>query len=50
MIGNRIANKITKFPKNLETVTNENDEEIPKERYVSPEKRKEISDDVIINW
>ena len=25
---------------NLETVTNENDQEIPKERYMSPEKRK----------
>ena len=49
MIGNRIANKITKFPKNLETVTNQNDKEIPKERYVSPEKKK-IIDDVIINW
>ena len=31
--------KITKFSKNSETVTNENDKEIPKERYISPEER-----------
>ena len=41
-IGNKIANKITKFSKNSpqnnsETFTNENDKEIPKERYISPE-------------
>ena len=39
------SDKITKFSKNLqqnnsETVTNENDKEIPKERYISPGKRK----------
>ena len=27
---------------NLETVTNENDKEIPKEKYISPEERQEI--------
>ena len=27
---------------NLKTVTNENDEEVPKERYISPEERQKI--------
>ena len=31
---------------NSETFTNENDKEIPKERYISPEKRQEIIDDL----
>ena len=31
---------------NSETVSNENDQEIPKERYISPEKRQEIIDDL----
>ena len=45
LIGsNKIANKITSVSKilqqnNSETVTNENDKEIPKERYISPEER-----------
>ena len=44
LIGDKIANKITGVSKNLqqnksETVTNEHDKEIPKERYVSPEER-----------
>ena len=30
----------------METVTNENDKEIPKERYMSPEKRPEVIDDL----
>ena len=43
-IGKEIANKITKAPKNShennsETVINEHDKEIPKERYISPEER-----------
>ena len=51
MIGNKIANKITKDSKNLqqdnlETVTNENDKEIPKEKYVCPEGRQEIVDEL----
>ena len=42
VIDNKIANKITGGSKNSqqnnsETVTNENDKEIPKERYISPE-------------
>ena len=44
LIGNKIANRIIKASKNSqqnisETVTNEHDKEIPKERYVSPEER-----------
>ena len=43
LIGNKIANKITRVSKhstqiNSETVTNENDKEIPEERDISPEK------------
>ena len=39
--------KITKVPKNsqqnnLRTITNENDRQIPKERYISSEKRKKV--------
>ena len=46
-IGNKIANRITKVSKNSqennsETVINKHDKEIPKERYVSPEERKEL--------
>ena len=49
--GNKIANKITKVSKNsqqnnLETVINDNDKEMPKERYMSPEKRQDIIDDL----
>ena len=49
MIGNKIANKIKKNSKNLETVTNENYKEIPKQRYTSPEKRQidDFIDEVI---
>ena len=44
LIGNTIANKITKISKNSQqyisnTVTNEYDKEIPEERYVPPEER-----------
>ena len=51
LIGNKIANKIIKVSTNLqqnnsETVTNEYDKEIPKERYISPEDRQKIIDDL----
>ena len=51
MIGNKIANRVTKVSKspkqnNSETVTNEHDEKIPKERYISPEERQKIIDDL----
>ena len=51
MIGNKIANRITKNPKssqrnNLKTVTNVYDKEIPKERYIPPEEGQEIIDEL----
>ena len=51
MTGNKIANKITKVPKNSqennsETVLNEYHKEIPKGRYISPEERQEIIDEL----
>ena len=44
MIGNKIANSNSKVSKisqrnHSETVTNEHDEEILKNRYISPEER-----------
>ena len=47
----KIADKITKVSRNLQqnnsqTVTNENDKKIHKERYISPEKREEVIDDL----
>ena len=41
-IGNKIANKTMGVSKNLETVVNENDQEISKERYMSPQKNKKL--------
>ena len=38
LIGNKIANRIAKVSKNSETVTNEHDKEIPKERCFSGRK------------
>ena len=59
MTGNKIANevaesydsKITKDSRNSkqnnsETVTNEHDKEIPKEKYLSSEERQEIIDEL----
>ena len=51
LIGNKFADKITKISKNLqqnisETITNEHDKEIRKERYISPEERQKIIDDL----
>ena len=48
-VGNKIAKKITKVSKksqqnNSETVKNENDKDIPKERYIFPEERLKIID------
>ena len=47
LIGNKIAikrmTKVSKNPQsNLETVTNEHDNEIPKERYLSPEEDRKL--------
>ena len=56
LISNKTANRITKASRtspqnNSETVTNEAenielDKEIPKERYISPEQRQKIIDDL----
>ena len=51
MIGNKNANKITKVSKNSqqndsETITTDRNKEIPKERYISPEERQEIIDEL----
>ena len=51
LIGIILNEKIKKVSKhslqnNLETVTNENNKEKPKERYISPEKRQEIFEDL----
>ena len=51
LICNKKANKVQKFSKNLqqnnsETVTNEYDKEMLKERYVSPDERQENVDEL----
>ena len=55
LIGNKIADKITKVSENSQqsnsdTVANENDQEIPNERYISPEERQKIMDDLRLIW
>ena len=49
LIGNKVADKITsvskKSPKELYS-QNENEIEIPKERYISPEKRQKNIDEI----
>ena len=51
LMGNKIADRITEVSKcsqqnNSETVSHEHDKEIPKERYISPDKRQEIIDEL----
>ena len=51
MNDNKIVDKITKVQKNSqqnnsETVTDEHDKEIPTERYISPEERQKIINDL----
>ena len=51
MICNKIADRIRKVSKtspqnSSETVKNEHDKEIPKEKYVSPEKWRKMIDDL----
>ena len=51
LIGNKIANKMTKVPKNSqqsnsEIVTNKHDKEIPKEQYIFSQKHKKL----LIKW
>ena len=55
MVGNKIAYRNKKTSKNLlqnnsETVTNENDKEIPKERYISRKEKQKIVDDIKLKW
>ena len=55
MIGNKIADKITKVLRNSqqnnsEKVTNENDKEISKERYISSEKREKVINNLRLIW
>ena len=42
----KLLNKITRFLKKSETVTNDHGKEIPKQRYISPEERQKIIDDL----
>ena len=49
--GNKITDKVSKVSRtspqnNSEVVTNELDKEIPKERYIYPEERLKIIDDL----
>ena len=51
LICNKTADRTTKVSKtspqnNSEKITNEHNKKIPKERYISPEKRKKIIDDL----
>ena len=51
LFGNKITNRITKVSKNSqqnnsETAANKHDKEIPKEKYVSPDERQEIIDEM----
>ena len=49
LIGNKIADKITsasKQPHNEEIQSNEVNNEIPRERYISPKERQNIIDDL----
>ena len=53
MIVNQIADKITKVSRtlsqsSLETIKNEHDKEIPKERYISPEEKQKNIDKINI--
>ena len=51
LIGNKIADRITKVSRisqqnNWKIIINKHDKEIPKERYISPEKRQKVSEDL----
>ena len=51
LIGNKIANQIIKIQEDLqennsEAVINEDDKEIPKKRYISPEEIQDIIDEL----
>ena len=51
MIGNKVADKIMKVStnspqSNSKTVKNKHNKEIPKEKYIFPEERQKIIDDL----
>ena len=53
LIGNKICNRITKVSKtspenNSETITNEHDKVIPKERYITQEERQKNIDELTL--
>ena len=51
LVGNKIAGKITstsKKSRNQEIQSNEFNNEIPKERYISPEERQQIIDELML--
>ena len=51
LTGNKIADRISKISKNSpknNSETNEEEEEIVRERYISPEQRQKIIDDLIL--
>ena len=53
MFGNKIAERSKEVSKisqqnNLEMLTNESNKEIPKERYISPEERQKVIDDLTL--
>ena len=53
LIGNKITNKSTKvwrssLQNNSEIITNKHDNEIPRERYVSPEERRKVIGDLTL--
>ena len=55
MTGNKIANRIINVwrssPQNTsETIINEHDEEVSKERYISLEERQKIIDNLRLIW
>ena len=50
LIGNKIYDKVTKIfqQNNSETITNEHVQEIPKEKYISPEEIQKIIDELTL--
>ena len=51
LVGNKIADKITstsKKSRNQEIQSNKFNNEIPKERYISPEERQQIIDELML--
>ena len=46
LIGKKIADKITSASKKLHSQNNLDETDIPKERYISPEKRQQVIDEL----